>query len=86
MPTRLMIDCLVYNVFYQTESHAGDWQALVLETLTKISHTTQHDQTALTMVQLDGRTRLFPNAELFDEQDAHRFTQTLLAHLAEQLG
>jgi len=102
MPTRRMIECLVFNAFDQKIKHAStntnisndknneDWHSLVIETLKNLRdltdaglfETTNH----CSFTKTDGTTPLFPSFELFDEWDAHKFSQTLLFHLQKELN
>ncbi|MGH1471351.1 MAG: hypothetical protein ACRBCS_09170 [Cellvibrionaceae bacterium] len=94
MPTRHMIECLVYNAFLDTNENTSvkNWHYLVIETLKNL-----RDQTDTRLsdgategycdfTETDGVTRLFPSLELFDEWDAHKFSQTLLFHLDKELN
>jgi|GEM_PF-1118949 len=89
LPTGWMIDNLIYNCPPDTyhnppNDETCDWYALVTNALTYVK---QHTGTnsPVQFVQTDGNTLLFPNHELYDELDAHRFCAALLDYLAQQL-
>lgn len=96
MPTRRMIECLVYNAFEErTEDKSSDnedWYQLVIETLKNLRDLTDaslnegNTEGYCHFTETDGVTRLFPSYELFDEWDAHKFSQTLLYHLNKELN
>ncbi|MGI1678716.1 MAG: hypothetical protein K6L75_08300 [Cellvibrionaceae bacterium] len=95
MPTRRMIECLVFNAFRNHNNKnvtAEDWHHLVIETLKNLRDLTDSDLTErgtegyCDFTETDGVTRLFPSFELFDEWDAHKFSQTLLYHLDKELN
>lgn len=87
MPTRWMVECLVYNAYDDAVSGRGNWEAVVITTLkTARDLTTAHLRSTYHFTQCDGLSPLFPNRELFDEWDAFRFCQTLVQHLEQTLS
>lgn len=84
MPTRSMIDALVFNSCNPQKFTGNNWQEVVDNTLLTLKEKTDvgiegHCHFTLT----DGETPLFPNAELFDEWDAHRFSLALIHYLKD---
>lgn len=87
MPTRRMIETLVYNTCNESLFTGKNWQAMVEDTLQNLQVLTDLGiDDICQFTQQDGVTPLFPNHELFDEWDAHRFSRTLLSHLSEELN
>ncbi len=94
MPTRRMIECLVFNAFNDNNTGLSkdneDWHSLVIETLKNLRNLTDAGlfevKNHCNFTETDGTTPLFPSFELFDEWDAHKFSQTLLFHLQKELN
>ncbi len=77
MPTGWMIDNLVSNCPQALLSH-DDWPSVVMALMSHIaSETSSETPSPAGFSQLDGQTPLFPNHELFDDYDAHRFSMAL---------
>ncbi|GAB1261292.1 hypothetical protein [Aurantivibrio plasticivorans] len=86
MPTRKMVEALVHNACQPESFCDNNWHDLVIDTLDRINRATHLDFDERSQYTLsDGKTPLFPNSELFDEVDAHRFSQALLHHLENTL-
>ena len=83
-PTSWMLDCLVANC--PDEDFEGEnWNLVIYRVLCRIKQLTDAtQQTEQTLFQLDGSTPLFPNEELYDELDAHRFCDALLQYMTEE--
>lgn len=89
MPTGWMIDNLIYNcppeTYHDSPNHETcDWYTLVMNALAFVK---QHTEVSspVQFIRTDGNTPLFPNHELYDELDAHRFSSALLDYLQQQL-
>ncbi len=93
LPTTWMIDCLIHNcpsgllqpTIHPEQNNEGrtDWHGAVTRALAYIAgRTAGSNDRKIAFVRPDG-SPLFPNHELFDQQDAHLFSQTLLKYLAQ---
>jgi len=86
MPSRQMIEYLAFNSC-DPSKFSENWHQLLVDTLTNLRDLTDvglEDSCAFT--HPDGTTPLFPNFELFDEWDAHRFSQAMLLHIDTELN
>lgn len=86
MPSSWMISCLVASC-YEEPIDERNWEEAVIQLLRNIVRNTQTPANITdTFFELDGRTPLFPNPELFGPQHAQRFSCLAESHLKQQLG
>lgn len=85
VPTRWMINSLLFNVIDNCEAKDDDWHKQVVEILQAIKKSCRENlKQTNEFVQMDGKKNLFPNHELFDEWDCYRFCQALLSYISDQ--
>lgn len=86
MPTRWMVESLVFNAWDDQILRSSDWESMVLATLKTVrSLINSHLRGNYVFTQRDNANPLFPNDELFDEWDAFRFCQSLIQHMEQAL-
>lgn len=86
MPTRWMVESLVFNAWGHQTLRNSDWETVVIATLKTIrSLLNAHLRGNYVFTQRDKVNPLFPNDELFDEWDAFRFCQSLIQHMERAL-
>jgi hypothetical protein len=86
MPSRQMVDCLVYNGIDEDVLNSEDLNGQILALLKTIRKRTQAQlELAYCFRRRDGVTPLFPSEEPFDEWDTFRLCQVLIQHLEQQL-
>jgi hypothetical protein len=92
MPSTSTLQALCFNACADLPEEAKHptqigWQKLINAILKYIhKHTDVGLDEQCHFTQLDGKTRLFPNPEQFDEWDAHRLSQALLLHLDREFN
>ena len=84
MPTGWMIDSLVDNCPKALFDY-DNWPDVVTALTSYIAaETSSESPSPAGFYQSDGQTPLFPNHELFDDYDAHRFCMALHEHMKAQ--
>lgn len=87
MPTRWMVECLVFNACDNSMVQSGDWENIVINALESIrSLASAQLGSTYRFTRRDGVRPLFPNEELFDELDVLHFCQAILQHLKRELS
>lgn len=84
LPTGWMIDNLVSNC-PKALFDRDDWPSVVMALMSYIAtKTSSETPSPVGFYQSDGQTPLFPNHELYDDYDAHRFCMALHEHMKNQ--
>jgi len=84
VPTRWMINSLLFNVIDDCQAENNDWHKQVVTILQTLKKSCRDNfKQTNKFVQMEGKKPLFPNHELFDEWDCYRFCQALLNFISD---